>query len=481
MAQPVLYTIPSFDAALGTNIPFAYDGDQVFGNELVIIDNETEAQVYDIKMSDWMRMYHTIGVDSGLVNGKYYACKIRVFNRDGVASDWSTWRSFYCFKTPVLSFTNIQTGQILDQSEYTFRLSYQQEQGEPLNTYSVMLYNANRVLLSKSSTLYGANELAYTIRQLEDSTQYYIRATGDTLNGMSVDTGYINFSVKYVVPAYWAYVDLSNNKDDGSIRISCNIRSITGTFEGDGEAEFFDNKMINLTDPGKKVIFNDGFVQVGDFTVKILGSNFKNGETIFEMTDDEGVTIELIYREGWFSADSQFAQGKAADNEMLGCWLPYFIVRASSSGMTYEILSDALDKIDNTIGPLDMTSISYNIIVPTTGWEDGEFKYGNTTYTRKCIVPAEQATENPTLVNMAYSGGDYNSYCRIGLVDTRNGEVILWANDDPTSECQITIQDMNSDTGLVGEMKEYLIILKRIGDLYSISTQVVAISDVKQE
>ena len=82
---------------------------------------------------------------------------------------------------------------------------------------------------------------------------------------------------------------------------------------------------------------------------------------------------------------------------------------------------------------------------------------------------------------MVYSGGDYTSYCRIGLADTRNGEVVLWANDTPTSECQITMQDINSDIGLVGEMKEYLVVLKRIGSLYSISTRVVAIADTKQE
>lgn len=348
MAQPVLYTIPSFDAALGTNIPFAYEGDQVFGNELVIVDNETDAQVYDITMSDWMRMYHTIGVDSGLVNGKYYACKIRVFNINGEPSDWSTWRSFYCFKTPVLSFTNIQAGQILDQSEYTFLLSYQQEQNEPLNTYNVMLYNANRVLLRSSDTLYGANELSYTIRQLEDSTQYYIRATGDTLNGMSVDTGYISFSVKYVVPTYWTYVDLSNNKDDGSIRISCNIRSITGVFGGDGDPTYNDdNTMIDLTGSGDSVVFNDGFMQTGNFTVKILGRDFNDNKIFFEMVDSYDSVVDLIYREGWFAADSQFAEGKTVDDPAQGCYLPYFIVRAVSPGgyPTYEILSEAQDEL----------------------------------------------------------------------------------------------------------------------------------------
>lgn len=349
MAQPVLYTIPSFDASLGANIPFAYDGDQVFGNELIIIDNETEAQVYDITMKDWMRLYHTVGVDSGLVNGKYYACKVRVFNKNNEPSEWSSWRSFYCFKTPVLTFSNFEEGQVLQASEFTFQLLYQQEQNEPLNVYNVMLYNANRVLLSKSENLYGSEELKYTIRQLEDGTQYYIRATGTTLNGMSVDTGYVNFSVKYVVPSYWTYVDLSNNKEDGSIRISCNIRSITGSFEGEGEPVFIDEKMIDLTNDGSKVVFNDGFVQSGDFTVKILGKNFNPNEKIFEMVDENDLKIQLFYKEGWFSSDSLFASGKEQDDEMLGCYLSYFLLKAIASEglMVYTIFSDAVSKLSD--------------------------------------------------------------------------------------------------------------------------------------
>ena len=46
VAQPVLYIIPSFDAAVGANINFAYEGDQVFVKVLVIYDNETGSQVY---------------------------------------------------------------------------------------------------------------------------------------------------------------------------------------------------------------------------------------------------------------------------------------------------------------------------------------------------------------------------------------------------------------------------------------------------
>ena len=219
MAQPVLYTIPSFDAAVGADIPFAYDGEQVFGNELVIMDNSTGAQVYS-KKTDWMKLVHTVAGGSGLQNGKYYACKVRVYNKAGKASSWSSLRSFYCFTTPVFSFTNMVNDQILENSEYTLQMNYTQKENEPLNTYNVILYNSSRVQLSKSATMYGTSTLEYGLHDLADATQYYVRGLGETLNGMVADTGYIPFSVKYIVPTYWTYVDLTNNKDDGTVRIS---------------------------------------------------------------------------------------------------------------------------------------------------------------------------------------------------------------------------------------------------------------------
>lgn len=105
MAQPVLYIIPSFDAAVGANINFAYEGEQVFANELVIYDNETGSQVYS-KKTEWMRTYHVIN-GGVLQNGKYYYCEIRVFNKEGTASDWSSQKSFRCFTTPQFGFSNL--------------------------------------------------------------------------------------------------------------------------------------------------------------------------------------------------------------------------------------------------------------------------------------------------------------------------------------------------------------------------------------
>lgn len=89
--------------------------------------------------------------------------------------------------------------------------------------------------------------------------------------------------------------------------------------------------------------------------------------------------------------------------------------------------------------------VPYIITVPTTGWTTGSLTWGGTTYTRKCTVTAADATASPTSVTMAYEGGDYNAYCQVGLIDTQDGSVALWASADPTATCQIRIVEVRSN------------------------------------
>lgn len=91
------------------------------------------------------------------------------------------------------------------------------------------------------------------------------------------------------------------------------------------------------------------------------------------------------------------------------------------------------------------TAVSYTVAVPTAGWTDDTLSYGGVTYTRKCVVTADNATANPVDVRMSYESGDYSSYCKVGLIDTGNREVTLWASADPTAECQIKIVEVRSN------------------------------------
>lgn len=89
--------------------------------------------------------------------------------------------------------------------------------------------------------------------------------------------------------------------------------------------------------------------------------------------------------------------------------------------------------------------VPYTITVPTTGWTTGSLTWGGTTYTRKCTVTAADATASPTSVTMSYEGGDYAAYCQVGLIDTQDGSVVLWATSDPKAACQIRVVEVRSN------------------------------------
>lgn len=326
MAQPVIYTIKSFDAGVGADIPFTYNANQVFGNEMIIYDNDTGTQVYDVKTANSMVLAHTIAANSGLANGKYYACKVCVFDKDGVASAWSELKTFYCFATPTWGFANLTASQIISTGEYTLRLNYTQANSEPLNTWQVMLYDVNKTLLTQSAELYSTDGYTYTVKGLENGTQYFARAIGVTLNGMTLDTGYVPFSASYIVPSSWAYVDLANDKQDGSIRISCNIKIVVGETEG-GDPVYIDDSMIDVRGSGKCVKFVDNYVIPSGFSLRLLGKDFANGENIVEM-DDGRATVQIKYIEGYF--DSFSKTDKCA----------YLLLRAKQGNMIYTCMSE---------------------------------------------------------------------------------------------------------------------------------------------
>ena len=166
---------------------------------------------------------------------------------------------------------------------------------------------------------------------------------------MAADTGFVPFSVKFITPTYWTYVDLSDN-NDGTVRVSCNIRTVTGRYEGGDEPTYVhDRHMVDLRKPGQRIIFDDGFTVQGDFTVKMLGYGFVNGEKILELIDHSGNSLALTYREGWFQTGTTMAGSAAADDDMLGVKVGYIDLccTSASGSMTYTIHSGAMPKLED--------------------------------------------------------------------------------------------------------------------------------------
>lgn len=328
MSQPILYQILPFDVTAGTRLTFTYDGNQVFSNEVVITDNTNGQIVYQIK-TNVMSSYHDIAPNSGLKNGGYYTAKIRVFDKNDTPSEFSNLRTFYCFQTPAFGFSNFTEYQIIENSQFTFELTYNNlGQSEPLDTYYIVLYNSTMSILKNSGVVPASSTMQYKMTDLESGSQYFIRAVGTTLNGIVLDTGPLEFSVSYIRPMYWAYVDLQNNKHDGNIKISSNIISIEGA-SNPSPASYINDSEVDLRKAGTWVKFDDNFIVGNRFCLQLRCRSLVNGETILTLVGDDS-KIELKYIEGYFNSFSKTEK------------CAYIVFRMTQAGTIYTLISNLI-------------------------------------------------------------------------------------------------------------------------------------------
>jgi len=282
MALPILKSTVAFDATADHTFNFTWSGSQSYGSILKIYNNSTNALVYTSTVTSF-KLENTVPASS-LTNGTVYNAQIASVDSAGTASSYSSKIVFYCYTTPTFSFTSVVDSQTVNSSSLSCDLTYAQTEGELLNSYKVTLYDISKTQLSTSGLLYDTDSPTYKITGLSDNTQYYIRAEGTTLRGMSMDTGYILISVDYVTPSTYATVQLENVPLQGSVQVTCNIKTIDGTSNPETPT-YIDSTKVDLTTSGTYVLYDSGFSINGDFSTELLVVNPTVYSTIFECND----------------------------------------------------------------------------------------------------------------------------------------------------------------------------------------------------
>ena len=298
--QASIYHITPFDANTGGTIKFNWQGNQIFKNRCIIKHNETNEIVYD-KTIDSFKYEHVIDLtEANLANGEKYNAFITVFDKDGVESDLQAiGEHFLCLKTPSFQFTNITNGQVISTSSYQFLLSYSQENGELLDSWSISVYTRSHTLLSSSGLSYNTEAMEYTFSGFSNKNEYSIKATGRTVNGIDVETDFINISISYSIRDVFSLLEPVNLKEIGAINIRSNIVSSEGHLKNT-PATYIDGEYIDLRD--NELTYKEGFSFHGDFSKVIVfyGCEY-NQEFIHLYADDpEQLTGTVTYRAGKF-------------------------------------------------------------------------------------------------------------------------------------------------------------------------------------
>lgn len=309
--SPVLLNKKPFDAEKECRLQFTYSGSQIFSYKLTIRENSSNTEiesgdltgepVYEQEVA-WMNTYIIIPANT-LENGKSYNFQLIVYgeNKDNDASLPSSPIVLKCLKTPVFKFANVPappaSPMTVKNSYLDVEMLYEQENGELLNEYYVMLYYENKTSLVYTSSIQYADNLTVRISELMDMARYYIRAVGSTVNGMEIDTGFVEFSCNYLKPDLFMKFRADNIREEGSVRLSSNFIMVEG--KSDPEVlNYIDGEKVDLL-KGEKVWFDDGY-QADNF---VLNANIEDipDFTTFMIINMAGAVVELSWNYGYFA------------------------------------------------------------------------------------------------------------------------------------------------------------------------------------
>lgn len=288
LTTPILNPIVPFDATQDYTVTFnVIGGDQVVGNTIIVTNASSGAQVYTNTVTSFV-LSNTIPANT-LVNGTYYSITVVTKNAATQSSPTSNPTSFYCYATPVVTAVNFSSGGTINNSNYNFQLQYAQTQSEPLQSYSINLYNASNIQIATSGVVYTGSSvvpltIGYEFNGMANATAYYVGLSGVTLHGMPVTFAPISFTVQYETPAVYSLINLTNNCDGGYVTVQANIQNINGTSQP-SPPTYISNTAVDLRADGAYVNWASGYNVSGDFTLRLWVKN-PNANTVLLSQDN---------------------------------------------------------------------------------------------------------------------------------------------------------------------------------------------------
>lgn len=232
-----------------------------------------------------------------LQNGITYNCQVCVFDYEDVASEFSNTIVVQCLVSPIFNFENVTSGMTIRSSYIDTELTYFQENGELLNEYTVTLYAANQTtVVYNSGYKYSGDSLTTRVTGLMDDNIYYLRATGETVNGMMLDTGLIEILCDYIKPEMFLSFRADNIAEEGSVRLSGHYVLVEGSSNTD-ELIYIDDEKISLLN-GEKVYWDSGF-SAKDFVWNMRLSNIPDFAKVITFNMKSSV-VSVTWNYGYF-------------------------------------------------------------------------------------------------------------------------------------------------------------------------------------
>lgn len=276
----------AFDSTNEHIFEYSWDSSNVqsVGNILTIRNNETNAIIYNGRINSLL-LRHTLPANA-LTNGVLYNAVIQVIDRANNISPVSDPILFYCYTQPTITTTVID-GEIVQNSSCTVGITYEQPEGEELQSFNIELYNGFRELIYTSNMKYDSSSTV-TLTGLEDNMTYYIQAVGETVNHMITKSGLISINVDYIQPDMYAYISVENRYNYGDIVFTSNLVSVEGRSDN---PVFIEDEYVDTIN-GSSVIFDDNFSLDSNFSLIMKGYNFQTNK-VFTVLKNINNTVSL--------------------------------------------------------------------------------------------------------------------------------------------------------------------------------------------
>lgn len=190
---------------------------------------------------------------NGITNGNEYKLVIRQWWSVNDSVTQSSASVFLTRKTPSLSVEDIGDGGVIDTRFYTFTGVYAQAEGDVLNWFRWKLAYADDTdnPFFDSGNISGTMDISTTYDGFFTGTDYAVRLSCQTENGVEADTGWVPFSAEY------QSVSTSENFD-----ASCEIKTdaVSVSWKGIGTVPGVGSGYYDISEPGILTLFNNASI-----------------------------------------------------------------------------------------------------------------------------------------------------------------------------------------------------------------------------
>ena len=427
LVKPIVQSIAAFDATETYRFEFVIDdsGDPIGSSELRIEDQNT-GDVFTQTNSTSQR-YCDLPANT-LTNGHYYTYSFRTKGEGVLAptSEWSDLMPFYCYTTPVITMLNITNNQVLESSNYEFRCTYSQAEGELLNYIRITVYNyeydehgepyvtniisSGNILANQtneySATFYGmANDLNWGLEVIGYTVEKTRFSLEDQIGGM------FRFSVDADIGSSTSQIDVIPNCEEGYIEVTSHIVATDG--ETKYEPQYEDDSHIVLLPRNNYVQWTKGFTVQSSFAIGLWGRIGQAGEILRFYNNKNNAYVTMEYRRGYCEIDQAVSNtvydyikiSFYNDREELVCWVysnpitplnPDEWYRFFFKFMDYTDVQSVLTKTTSTTFDFawnEPTTALYGQMMPEN-WQTSDYKdygdFGSSSY----LVEAEGHSVN---------------------------------------------------------------------------------------